>query len=569
MDSDWDNPWEYRVSGHGYADGAKRVGTPAIASSRNPMCRTCRRHKRGWKDVPGCECSSPDFDEADRRLTAAWIFVDRMTSIFSECLRVLKPGGKVAIWSLPRTSHWTGMAIELAGFEIENCIYHIFSQGLPKGLNIPLQFEKRLCERVGREWRYIDSGEEMRRTPPFRDPESNRWAGWNTALKPAVECWWLARKPLSERTIADNILRWGVGGMNIDACRVGMGRGAHKDEPRPGSAARSDARTIGNAKETTESEVSITAGRWPSNLVLSHSPECRKLGIKRIRNRSGSVPAEAPSTPALHTYGKYRRRAFTRHGDLDGHESVEEWACVDWCPVQILDAQSGHSATRRNAKPSDCAGNTWGGTFQTKRGPRGYTDEGGASRYFTVLEPDLPFYYARKASQKERHAGCDTSEVRELGHNRFDHCAKCGGTIFQNPSRPSACRCEQPVRRDNVLRGNHHPCVKPLSLMRFLLELCTPSGGVVLDPFLGSGSTGVAAMNGGWHFVGIEKDPTYFKIAVDRIRHAMVASSEQTYELSSRSEENHLIALAHTEGPTTDEHSVGDPDGGPTQSCMF
>ena len=221
MDAEWDNPWEYGISGHGYADGADRVSAPAISSARNPMCRKCRRHQRGWREVPGCECEAPDFDQADRRIAAGRVFMDRMSAIFVECLRVLKPGGLVIVWSLPRTSHWTGMAIELAGFEIENCIYHVFGQGMPKGLNIALQFEKRLCHRVGREWRYLDTGEVMRRKPPFRDPDANSWSGWNTALKPGAECWWVARKPISERNIANNVLRWGVGGLNIGSCGSG------------------------------------------------------------------------------------------------------------------------------------------------------------------------------------------------------------------------------------------------------------------------------------------------------------------------------------------------------------
>lgn len=90
----------------------------------------------------------------DRRLAAERVFIDRMTAIFAECLRVLKPGGLAVVWALPRTIHWTGMASDLTGFEIENCIYHVFGQGIPKGPNITLQFEKRPCQHVNRDWRY-------------------------------------------------------------------------------------------------------------------------------------------------------------------------------------------------------------------------------------------------------------------------------------------------------------------------------------------------------------------------------------------------------------------------------
>jgi len=65
MDADWDSPWEYGISAPGYGDGADRVSTPVIISSRNPICRKCRRHQRGWKEVPICECAAPDFDETD------------------------------------------------------------------------------------------------------------------------------------------------------------------------------------------------------------------------------------------------------------------------------------------------------------------------------------------------------------------------------------------------------------------------------------------------------------------------------------------------------------------------
>jgi site-specific DNA-methyltransferase (adenine-specific) len=78
---------------------------------------------------------------------------------------------------------------------------------------------------------------------------------------------------------------------------------------------------------------------------------------------------------------------------------------------------------------------------------------------------------------------------------------------------------------------NHHPTVKSQALMRWLVRLVTPPGGVVLDPFMGSGSTGVAALSEGFGFVGIERDADYFKIAERRIadaaeplRHMGVAS---------------------------------------------
>lgn len=128
--------------------------------------------------------------------------------------------------------------------------------------------------------------------------------------------------------------------------------------------------------------------------------------------------------------------------------------------ARVLDEQSGESETRRIEKPSPAPnGNTWGGTSQTNRGARGHTDFGGASRFFYVAKP----------SRAERG------------------------------------------------EGNNHPTVKPLALLRYLVRLVTPPGGIVLDPFAGSGTTLWAAQEEGFRHVGIELNPEYIAIAERRM----------------------------------------------------
>jgi hypothetical protein len=122
-----------------------------------------------------------DRDKGGRDAWIAW-----MRSVAAECLRVIKPGGHAFVWAIPRTSHWTGMAWEDAGWQPRDKCYHIFGSGFPKSHNL-----------------------------------SGEWDGWGTALKPAAEEWWLFRKPLSESTVAANVLKWGTGALNIDGCRVG------------------------------------------------------------------------------------------------------------------------------------------------------------------------------------------------------------------------------------------------------------------------------------------------------------------------------------------------------------
>ena len=177
-----------------------------------------------------------------------------MSSISKECIRILKPGGHALVWSFPRTSHWTATAWENSGFEVRDCIYHAFGNRLPKGHNIgkavdKLQGNKR--EVVGSNLR-IYFKKTKKGDKSFYDSAWNNkdyinvpvtkgnseWEGWGTALKPAVECWWLLRKPISERNVVLNVLKWGVGALAIDNCR-------------------------------TES----TKGRWPANLAHDGSDE--------------------------------------------------------------------------------------------------------------------------------------------------------------------------------------------------------------------------------------------------------------------------------------------------------
>ena len=117
-----------------------------------------------------------------------------------------------------------------------------------------------------------------------------------------------------------------------------------------------------------------------------------------------------------------------------------------------------------------------------------YGDKGGASRFF----------YVAKVSKKERNLGLDNFEEKEM--NTLNN--GIGGTPQEN-------RVDKPK--------NNHPTLKPINLMTYLCRLVTPVGGIVLDPFMGSGSTGIAARLEGFRFVGMEMDADYFKIAEARI----------------------------------------------------
>lgn len=254
-------------------------------------------------------------------------------------------------------------------------------------------------------------------------PKSHNGPWGGTALKPAWEPIILARKPLAG-TVAATVAEYGTGGLNVDGCRIGTTKTVPASPKRAGPKA-----TYGDLSRATGETAGYdsTLGRWPANVVL----------------------------------------------DEDA--------------AAMLDTQTGEIRTQRIEKPSDCAEDGQWGTLQGRRGARGYSDTGGASRFF----------YCAKASRREREAGL---EGMPLGANRINAPRANEGEKFL----PSF---------------NHHPTVKPISLMRWLCRLVTPPGGLILDPFTGSGSTGCAAVAEGFRFVGCELNDDYAEIARRRIAH--------------------------------------------------
>lgn len=350
-----------------------------------------------------------DHHKGGRKEWVAWL-----ESVMRECLRVLKPGAHGLVWALPRTAHWTATALEDAGFEIRDCITHLFGSGFPKSHNIEKSTEGAVN-------------------------------GQGTALKPAAEFWWLVRKPCSEKTVAANVLKWGTGGLNIDGCRIQSGARPLRESVTNN---RKDSWVYGDGTGTGSKAIGeTTEGRFPANLVFSHSPNCTE----------------------------------------DACDMFE-------CAVKMLDEQSGHLKTGGDPrKTKQSSTGLYGMGSNIPSGPGFAGDSGGASRFF----------YCAKVSPSERNAGLEDipdkerkpfeGSMRSLSDPRMQH------------------------EQNRLPQKNNHPTVKPQKLMRYLCKLVTPPGGTVLDPFMGSGSTGLAAKSEGFQFIGIEKEPEYFEIAKARI----------------------------------------------------
>ena len=290
-----------------------------------------------------------------------WDYDVPKVEVWKEVMRVLKHGGHALIACGTRTQHRMVVNIEDAGFEVRDVVSWIYGSGFPKSLNIHKKDN--------------------------RCPD-----GWGTALKPACEFFTLCRKPLSEKTVAANILKWGTGGINIDRCRIG-------EETRHNPSARNSDREKWRMN-TSETEGRETQGRFPANLIHDGSQQVLELFPETKPSRIGKPRGTKKK-------GLFANSKFNKVGQE-------------------------------------------------------HNDSGSAARFF----------YCPKASKKDRD------------------------------------------------EGNNHPTVKPTALMQYLCRLITPTGGVVLDPYMGSGSTGKAAVKEGFSFVGCELDEDYFKIATARIKTA-------------------------------------------------
>ena len=197
-------------------------------------------------------------------------------AVWEECMRVLKPGGHMAVFAGSRTQDLMGLSIRLAGFEIRDTLGWIYGSGFPKSKNIARQLDKTLGEDVpigkafntagggDRESEFASNGRSKahEQWSPMSDP-AKQWDGWGTALKPAIEPIILARKPL-DGTVANNVLAHGVGGLNIDACRVG-------DEVMPKGASTGEVVSENGSMagpNTGRVVVGSVTGRFPANVLL-------------------------------------------------------------------------------------------------------------------------------------------------------------------------------------------------------------------------------------------------------------------------------------------------------------
>lgn len=342
-----------------------------------------------------------------------WDYDVPSVEIWQEALRVLKPGGHILCACGTRTQHRMAVNLEDAGFEIRDIVAWVYGSGFPKSLNIGKAVDKlqgneredlgestNNRDRTNHTYNSVGNVGSSARISKGNSP----YEGWGTALKPAMELWTLARKPLAEKTIAKNVLKYGTGGINIDGCRVPTDEKMSKQQRGSNvfSETANGIQTGWNKPDYNGDYTPSNLGRFPANLIHDGSDEVLELFPE--------------------------------------------------------------------------------------------TGSGSAARFF----------YCAKASKKERNAGCEGLPLKDK--------------VFNGKSNKSSEDMKDVEKRFTTQpQSNNHPTVKPVALMRYLCRLITPANGVVLDPFMGSGSTGVACKELNRDFIGIEVVPEYYEIAQERI----------------------------------------------------
>ena len=347
--------------------------------------------------------------------------------LWSQALRVLKPGGHLLAFGGSRTYHRLASAVEDAGFEIRDQIMWLYGSGFPKSHNVSKGINKAAgAERevIGFQKRgnsvntdFMSGGNDI---TIASTPAAKQWDGWGTALKPAHEPIVVARKPLIG-TVATNVLTYGTGALNIDGSRVGA------DEVKTQAKQKGSSFTsVGKGQGFNGCEESTHIGRWPANVIHDGSEEVLE-GFPAVKGQMGMTK------------------------DVGGHRFI----------VGDLDS--------------------------VQKFTKGKTDSGSAARFF----------YCAKASKSERNAGLEGFEDKAR--------PTMGNGIGGQPN-------QQIENNKNI-----HPTVKPIALMRYLVKLVTPPNGTVLDPFLGSGTTAVAAILEGFNWMGCEMTEDYWPIIEARV----------------------------------------------------
>lgn len=494
-----------------------------------------------------------------------WDYDVPSVELWREVLRVLKPGGHVLSFGGTRTYHRMVVNMEDAGFEIRDQVQWIYGSGFPKSLDVSKAIDKKNGISDWKEttpnpaWRAgngkyatTSTGWDKPQRPPkpvVESDEAKQWQGFGTALKPANEPICLARKPLSEKTVALNVLRWGCGALNIDGSRIGyeakdlevvkatierMKKSNNQNGVNKGAFQAS--------KELVPNDPS--KGRWPANVLFDEDAAAvldEQSGTLKSGARKASVKVESGVTfqtggvsPCESSIGGASRFFYVakaskreRNAGLDKTDLIWENDAWEKEDLKLLMANILQLA-------KDISDDILMDAFSWSTGQFGlsitaqsqtamtYTIKT-ALKLITELKTSNAFQSSNiKESIQDAIRMIEASGLSLVESVEFTKTWSLNTTSEKTASLLGAVSALLPMLlqiKGFAKSGNFHSTVKPTRLMEYLIKLITPPNGTVLDPFMGSGSTGVACKNLGFEFIGIELNEEYVEIAKKRIEH--------------------------------------------------
>ncbi len=378
---------------------------------------------------------------------------------------------------------------------------------------------------------------------------TSEWEGWGTALKPAHEPICMARKPLAEKTVAENVLKYGTGGINIDESRVGFAKGEEKTKtPNQETGYVQGIYTSDRKRgEGFIPEPMSDLGRFPANLIHDNSEEVRECFPE---TKKGGSPAKSSGTTTVFNGGN--KHLTGERINYDSGNASRFFKSI------IYQAKS--SKSERNKGLDNTLTVKYNGSICKNKKEENmvavqllqkviseqelvsFSTEGFGENIMVQCQSDslstiltetkriieLKIYHLLMLSLTNESTQVVNSEMG-VGGNLAESVAdlkrwlltttKGNQELALGASRVVLETLQLISEKENWKNlGNFHSTVKPLALMEYLIKMVTPKGGIVLDPFAGSGSTLVAAKQNGYQYIGIEMTPEYIPIIEARLK---------------------------------------------------
>lgn len=482
-------------------------------------------------------------------------FQESMTPIFAEALRVAKPGAHLLCFGGTRTFHRMACAIEDAGWECRDCIMWVYGSGFPHSMDVAKAIDKAsgyvgevIGERtvdVGMQGGHMHAGRKSQQQQQVRalSDQAREWEGWGTCLKPAWEPIIVARKPL-DGTVASNVLKWGTGALNIDACRVPIEQGDDVFAKNPHTHSKGKDSGIYGRYNEQQGNWSGDKGRFPANvvhdgsqMVLELFPDTQRADGHRIRRNAshdnvyGGYTGEQPSGTMHSDLGGSAARFFYCAKASKKERNMGMGKHLIWEQNQELTRllERASSLLARDISESMMLSLVGIGCSMSLSGNESTDLSQAECRYITSTVIPL-ITESRTCSSSPRsnisesildairtseESGISLARLADKSsQSRQDSTS--GGTDTATSAASALFGVLSEIRR-RAKQGNFHPTIKPVALMEWLVTLVTPQGGVVLDPFAGSGTTLVACERLGFDSIGIEREAEYVEIIRRRL----------------------------------------------------